>query len=73
MVTRFVVLAALIVVAEIGEAAAQQFMMGQGTSSCGSWTEARRTKALHQNTHQQWVFGFLSGAKVGFVDLANKP
>jgi hypothetical protein len=33
MVARFVVLAALIVVAEIGPAAAQQFMMGQGTSS----------------------------------------
>jgi hypothetical protein len=30
----FVVLAALIVVAEIGGAAAQHFMMGQGTSSC---------------------------------------
>ena len=71
MVARFVVLAALIVVAE-GGAAAQQFMMGQGTSSCGSWTEARRTKALHQHTHQQWVFGFLSGANVGFVDPANK-
>jgi hypothetical protein len=40
MVARFVVLAALIVVAEIGGAAAQHFMMGQGTSSCGSWTEA---------------------------------
>jgi hypothetical protein len=34
MVARFVVLAALIVVAEIGGAAAQHFMMGQGTSSC---------------------------------------
>jgi hypothetical protein len=40
MVARFVVLAALILVAEIGGAAAQHFMMGQGTSSCGSWTEA---------------------------------
>jgi hypothetical protein len=46
MVARVVVLAALIVVAEMGRAAAQQFMMGLGTSSCGSWTEARRTKAL---------------------------
>jgi hypothetical protein len=72
MVARFVVLAALIVVVEIGPAAAQQFMMGQGTSSCGSWTEARRTKALHQHTHQQWVFGFLSGANLGLVDPANK-
>jgi hypothetical protein len=50
MMARFVVLAALIVVAEIGGAAAQQLMMGQGTSSCDSWTEARRTKALHQHT-----------------------
>ena len=40
MVARFVVLAALIVVAEIGGTAAQHFMMGQGTSSCGSWKEA---------------------------------
>jgi hypothetical protein len=30
MVARFVVLAALIVVADIGGTAAQQFMMGQG-------------------------------------------
>jgi len=40
MVARFVVLAALIVVAEIGGTAAQHFMMGQGISSCGSWKEA---------------------------------
>jgi Phage integrase family len=42
MVARFVVLAALIVVVGIRQEAAQQFMMGQATSSCGSWTEARR-------------------------------
>jgi hypothetical protein len=34
MVARFVVLAALIVVAKIGGTSAQHFMMGQGTSSC---------------------------------------
>jgi hypothetical protein len=72
IVAPFVVLAALIVVAGIGGAAAQQLMMGQGGFSCGSWTEARRTKAPVQYTHQQWVFGFLSGANLGFVDPANK-
>jgi len=70
IVARLVVLP--VMMAGIGEAAAQQFMMGEGSSSCGSWTEARRTKAPHQDAQQQWVFGFLSGANLGFLDPANK-
>jgi hypothetical protein len=70
MVARLVVLA--VVMAGIGQALAQQFMMGQGSSSCGSWTEARKTKDLHQDAQQQWVFGFLSGANLGFLDLTTK-
>jgi hypothetical protein len=51
MLTRFAMLAAVMVTATTGPASAQSnqeghLIMGQGTWSCGVWTEARSTKAL---------------------------
>ena len=71
MLARLGVLAVLM--AGVGEAPAQQFMMGQGSSSCGSWTEARKTKDLHQDAQQQWVFGFCPARTWGSWTQQPKP
>jgi hypothetical protein len=72
MLTRFAMLAAVMVTATTGQASAQSnqeshLIMGQGTWSCGVWTEARSTKALVQYSLMQWVAGFLSAANAGVV------
>ena len=47
-------------------AAAQTYArIGAGTSSCGTWTAARRNMTGANVQNEAWVFGFLSG--VGWV------
>jgi hypothetical protein len=39
-----------------------QFMsIGYGSTSCGTWTAARKTKPWDTNIYRAWVLGFLSG------------
>ena len=46
----------------------QQF--GSGTSSCGTWTQARRqpVRSYEREVNEAWVVGFLSGSNLIIVD-----
>jgi hypothetical protein len=59
--------AVVISITGTGQAAATFYLMGNGVTSCGSWTAARRDgQAL---SREQWVLGFLSG--VGYRGAAD--
>lgn len=40
---------------------AEVTIVGQGMSSCGAWTEARKNNKLDGLAYESWVQGFLSG------------
>jgi hypothetical protein len=53
------IIASLVIAALWAGTANAVTAIGLGIESCGSWTEARRTRASFG--HQQWVVGFISG------------
>ena len=58
-------MAFLLLVGASAHASAQPKMIfGQGLNSCGTWTEARRTKSFNAGLSAQWVAGYLSGMNV---------
>ena len=59
------VLLACVAVCASGEARADYTSIGQGSSSCGTWAEYRRSGGAVRQ--EQWILGFLSG--VGWVNL----
>jgi hypothetical protein len=46
----------------------QVMAIGAGATSCGSWTQARKTNSVVQSLMGQWFVGFLSGANIAVPD-----
>jgi len=36
-------------------------LFGYGLSSCGAWTDARRTESANNLIHASWALGYISG------------
>jgi hypothetical protein len=36
-------------------------IVGYGLSSCGAWTDARRTQSANNLIHASWALGYISG------------
>jgi hypothetical protein len=43
---------------------AYRYLMGAGTSSCGAWLEARKSRGWKDIEMKTWVMGYVSGANV---------
>jgi hypothetical protein len=43
---------------------AGNFVIGSGTASCGTWTQARKAQSTISSLLAQWVAGYLSSANV---------
>src|SRR5215470_11572662 len=61
-----------------GSSAVAVTTLGQGNSSCGAWTEARRSNHERQYIFAAWIAGFLSMYNVDTardqqVDILEKP
>lgn len=52
-------LLATVLMTDVAQAQATVIIMGEGTSSCGTWTAARRDREAYR--HEAWVAGFISG------------
>ena len=56
-----VVILAVLSIQALAQGIGSKLVFGQGTNSCGGWTQSRQARSVSAGLSAQWVAGYLSG------------